>query len=163
MHYKIAKVISDIECDLMYRLPLYINSSHPIIEWLRDKGIRKKIEHDTQKFTMLLKRRKNVNFMTIYNEWYNLFIEIMCLYDINSRGAYYLWEYGAVAAYDIVHKDFNTDEDINSDKLCEQMVNLLENYYNNWSVDKLFEVNYIFNKLNDCIIMENNYVAEVKF
>ena len=32
MHYKIAKVFTDIENDLMYRFPLYMNSSHPIIK-----------------------------------------------------------------------------------------------------------------------------------
>ena len=96
--------------------------------------------------------------MTIYNEWYNLFIEILYLYDIGSRGAYYLWEYGAVAAYNIVNENFEVDDEMNSNELCDRMIRLLEHYCNKWSVDALFEANYLFNKLNDCIVRESYYI-----
>lgn len=160
MHYKIAKFLTNIECDLMYRFPLYLDGSHSIIKWLHDNGIRTKIENDTKKFIRLLKRRKNVNFMTIYNDWYDLFVEILYLYDIGNNGAYYLWEYGAVAAYDIVNNNIDND-DINSDNLCEELLVILEGCYDDWSIDKLFEVNYIFNKLNNRIIYESHQIKQV--
>lgn len=161
MHYKIAKVLTDIECDLMYRFPLYMNGSHPIIKWLHENGIRTKVVNDTKKFIRLLKRYRNVNFMTIYNEWYDLFVEILYMYDIGNNGSYYLWEYGAVAAYDIVNKNIKDGEVMNSDELYAELLVLLENYHDDWSIDKLFEVNYIFNKLNDCIIYESHRVKQV--
>lgn len=158
MHYKIAKIFSNLEYDLQYRFPLYMDGSHPVIEWLHENGLRNKILYDTQKFSRMLKRRKTVNFMTIYNEWYDLFVEILYLFDISKRGAYYLWEYGAVAAYNIVNEKFDDDDDMTSDNLCAKMIDLLDCHYDKWSIDALFEANYIFNQLNDCVIAESNTV-----